>query len=763
VSDDRERGARPGAPGARSTTPPPGTVGPPSVPTRVVVDTSPDADRRSAVSPPMVPLGRRRSVRRGLRPAGAAATTEPLRDLVGTAARDDAPAPPEPPSPPRGPARAALTPPQQASRTSSAARPPWPPRDPEGREPTERMLPRPQTPGRPPEDREPTERMPSAPNPAVVAPTLAPALTATGTTAGPVGPAPTTPPPATSRTPETPSAAPRTPAPVPPARPAVRTAAVGQAGPEWAATSAVASGVGRRLGRWRRGWTWARTRRLATATTSLLVVLVCGLAWGATSWFETAVRQIAALDPTSTAIVDPAAQAGDQNFLVVGSDTRVGAAPSEDVGDSTDVPGARSDTVMIVHVPADRSRVTVVSFPRDLEIDRPACERWDSVSGAYTPQTIAETPQVKLNSAYQVGGPRCVTKVIQQLSGLAINHFLGVDFSGFKDMVDAVDGVPICVEKPMRDTILGTVIPKAGTSVLGGDQALNFVRARHVIGDPTSDYGRIHRQQLFLSALLRQSLSAGTLLDLGKLQDLVGAVSRSTYGENIGGDQLLSLGQSMSGLDASRVTFTTVPTTGTANSRGNEVLRGADDRALFGAIIDDRPLPGQPGAAPPPAPAPAVPADRVALTLVDDRVDAGSADGSTNAASSATRSSVEDDGGGTGGSASGFRDDRPTQGASRTAVAGTLRGYGFTVTTGGPSDTTGAARTTIRFSPDQAGAAATLQKAVPGAVMQPRAGGSGALVLTLGDDFDGRLLDPTAPPPAAPAPSLVNAADSVCS
>ena len=477
---------------------------------------------------------------------------------------------------------------------------------------------------------------------------------------------------------------------------------------------------------------------------SAVVVLVSGLAWGATSWFQTAVRQIAALDPTSSSIIDPAAQVGDQNFLVVGSDTRVGAAPTEDVGDPNDVPGARSDTVMIVHVPADRVGMTAVSFPRDLEIDRPSCERWDSVSGGYTPQTIAPAQHVKLNSAYQVGGPRCVTKVVQQLSGLAMNHFLAVDFSGFKDMVDAVGGVPICVERPLRDGILGTVIPRAGTSVLSGDQALNFVRARHVVGDPTSDYGRIHRQQLFLSALLRESLSAGTLLDLGKLQALVGAVGRSTYGENIEADQLLSLGQSLSGIDAHRVTFTTVPTTGVANDRGNEVLRAADDRALFDAIIDDRPLPGQPGSAPPVAPAPPVPADRVALRLVDAR-----SDGGPDAADAGTATS-----------ASGFHRGRSTSTPSETAVAGALRGYGFTVSAG--SGGSGDSRTVIRFTPDQAGAAATLQRAVPGAVLTPQPGGTGGLVLALGDDFDGRVLDPAAPPPAAPAPALVSAADSAC-
>ena len=562
--DDRERDAAPDG-SSRSD--------PPSVPTRITLPDAAEPPRRGAVVPTMVPLARKRAHRTGLRPGGATATTEPMRDLVGAAARSGA-------GPARGPARASLGPPAAAS---PAAAPP------------------PVAPERPAElvDHEPTERLPHP----------------------------------SREAPEDPGPGAAVPV-VPPGRPAARSVVVpasGGADLEWAATSAATaaafSGV---RDRWRTGrrtlrrrWTWRVTARLLAVAMSAVVVMVSGLAWGATSWFQTAVRQIAALDPTSSSIIDPAAQAGDQNFLVVGSDTRVGATPTEDVGDPTDVPGARSDTVMIVHVPADRVGMTAVSFPRDLEIDRPACDRWDSVSGGYTPQTIAPAQHVKLNSAYQVGGPRCVTKVVQQLSGLAVNHFLAVDFSGFKDMVDAVGGVPICVERPLRDGILGTVIPRAGTSVLSGDQALNFVRARHVVGDPTSDYGRIHRQQLFLSALLRESLSAGTLLDLGKLQALVGAVGRSTYGENIEADQLLSLGQSLSGIDAHRVTFTTVPTTGVANDRGNEVLRAADDRALFDAIIDDRPLPGQPGSAPPVAPAPPVPADRVALRLVDARSDSG--------------------------------------------------------------------------------------------------------------------------------------------
>jgi len=521
----------------------------------------------------------------------------------------------------------------------------------------------------------------------------------------------------------------------------------------WAATSTVLAALGARMDAWRRSWTWARILRAATASAAVLVVLVLGLAWGATSWVEAAIRDIGALDPDSASIRDAAAQRGDQNYLVVGSDTRVGATPDEAVGDESGIPGARSDTVMIVHVPDDRSRVTVVSFPRDLEIDRPACERWDARTGAYTGGQAPAQSQVKLNTAYQFGGPRCVTKVVQALSGLAVNHFLGLDFQGFKGMVDAVGGVPICVEQPIRDTVLGDVVDRAGPRVLNGNQALDFVRARHVVGDPTSDYGRIQRQQRFLSALLRATLSAGTLLDLSKLRGLAVAVSQSTFGENVGTDQLLSLGRSLGGIDTRTVTFTTLPTTGVANARGNEVLRPGEDRALFSTIIGNRSLPGQApqgGVPAPPAPA-EVRSEQITVRLVDAR------------SSDPGRSGYSD--------RSGLR-PVPRVGGVRTtgpdaaAVAETLRERGFTVVTdtGTGNEPVGGAEaagsTVIRFSPDEQDAADTLARAVPGARLVPT-GGAALLDLVVGDDFNGRVVDPA--PVAVPVAPIITAADTACS
>jgi LCP family protein required for cell wall assembly len=339
-----------------------------------------------------------------------------------------------------------------------------------------------------------------------------------------------------------------------------------------------------------------RSRRIGkalVAAVACLVFLVTAAGWAATQWLDGQLREVPALDPHSAAITDAQAQRDDENVLLVGSDSRVGAQPGDGVGDAAQVQGARSDTVIIAHLPADRSRAVIVSFPRDLQIQRPPCDVWDPVSGSYTGRMDAGASVAKLNTAYQVGGPLCVTKVIQYITGLAVTRFVDVDFHGFKSMVDAVGGVRLCVERPLKDSSLGTIIPQRGYSMISGTTALNYVRARHVAGDPTSDYGRITRQQHFLSALVHQVLSPDVLLNPGKVRALITAVAANTVGENISASALLTLAQSARGLDPANVTFVTVPTTGSANRYGNEELRARDAAALFEAIIDGAPLPGE--------------------------------------------------------------------------------------------------------------------------------------------------------------------------
>lgn len=336
-----------------------------------------------------------------------------------------------------------------------------------------------------------------------------------------------------------------------------------------------------------------RTGKALVATVACLVFLVTAAGWATTQWLDGQLRDVPALDPHSAAITDARAQRGDENVLLVGSDSRVGAQPGDGVGDTVEVEGARSDTVMVAHLPADRSRAVIVSFPRDLQIQRPRCDVWDPVSGSYTGRMDAGAGVAKLNTAYQVGGPLCVTKVVQRITGLAVTRFVDVDFHGFKSMVDAVGGVRICVERPLKDNQLGTIIPQQGYSTISGSTALNYVRARHVAGDPTSDYGRIARQHYFLSALVRQVLSPRVLLNPAKVRALITAVAGNTLGANIGASALLTLAQSVQGLDPANVTFVTVPTSGSANEYGNEELRERNAAALFRAIIDGAPLPGE--------------------------------------------------------------------------------------------------------------------------------------------------------------------------
>lgn len=334
-----------------------------------------------------------------------------------------------------------------------------------------------------------------------------------------------------------------------------------------------------------------RFGRIAAAVVAGLVFLGIGGAWGAQTYFDAKFTQVSALDENSSDIQDADAQANDENFLMVGSDSRDGATAEEGVGTADSTPGARSDTVMVAHIPADRKRVVVTSFPRDLEVNRPDCQKWDPAQNKTTDEVFPGQKIAKLNTAYAVGGPACVTKVIQQITGLRINHFVGIDFNGFKEMVDAVHGVTVHNERPIDDSILGKVLLETGDVTISGDQALNFVRARHVKGDPTSDYGRIKRQQEFIGALLKKVMSSDVVLDPGKLTDFINAFAKATFGDNLGVKQMMTLAQSMKGMDQSKISFLTVPTTGEANSRGNEVLVRSKTKALFDALRNNTPLP----------------------------------------------------------------------------------------------------------------------------------------------------------------------------
>ncbi|WP_170219459.1 LCP family protein [Nocardioides litoris] len=206
---------------------------------------------------------------------------------------------------------------------------------------------------------------------------------------------------------------------------------------------------------------------------------------------------------------------GPMNILVMGSDTRVGEGNGID-GENADG-SQRSDTVILVHVSADRTNAYGVSMPRDAIVDRPECR----VDG----KKIEGEDGVRFNTAFSVGGPQCTVQTVEKLTGIYIDHFLVLDFRGFKDMVDAVGGVEVCipfeVDDPEHDIFFD-----AGTQTLTGDDALNYVRERYKLS-VTGDLGRMKRQQAFIASMISKVSSAGTLSQPKKVIDFVNAVTSS--------------------------------------------------------------------------------------------------------------------------------------------------------------------------------------------------------------------------------------------
>ena len=342
--------------------------------------------------------------------------------------------------------------------------------------------------------------------------------------------------------------------------------------------------------------------RSVAALMAVLALVLTGGAWQWTASKNNQLNTVAALDLNSRDILDPNAQFGDENFLIVGVDSRIGQNADMGAGNTEDAGGARSDTVMLVNIPADRKRVVAVSFPRDTAITPIKCEAWDPTTGKYGPVWDEESQsygpdevytETKLNSAYSFGGPKCLVKVIQKISGLSINRFMAVDFAGFAKMVDALGGVEVCSTTPLEDYELGSVLPNAGRQLIDGHTALNYVRARQVTTEFNGDYGRIKRQQMFLSSLLRSLISKDTFFSLNKLNNVVNLFINDSYVDNIQTRDLVDLGQSIQGVSAGRVSFITLPTAGITDENGDEVPNNDAIRALFDAIINDDPLPGE--------------------------------------------------------------------------------------------------------------------------------------------------------------------------
>lgn len=237
------------------------------------------------------------------------------------------------------------------------------------------------------------------------------------------------------------------------------------------------------------------------------------------------------------------------NIMVMGSDTREGAGNNID-GLVED--GQRSDTTILLHLSADRKRAYGISIPRDSLVDRDDCRLED---GDVAPAGTDEM----WNVAFSVGGPGCTIQQFEQLTGIRIDHFVVLDFSGFQDMVDAVGGVEVCIPETIDDRAHGILLEE-GTREISGKEALSYVRTRYAIGDG-SDIGRLTRQQAFMSSMAQKVISAGTLANPYKLFNFLDAATKSlTVDQGLSNlTKVAQIGIEFRGIGLDKIQFSTIP------------------------------------------------------------------------------------------------------------------------------------------------------------------------------------------------------------
>jgi LCP family protein required for cell wall assembly len=278
----------------------------------------------------------------------------------------------------------------------------------------------------------------------------------------------------------------------------------------------------------------------------------------------------------------PANLTGALNVLLVGSDTRAGAG-NKKYGQHMENEGERTDTIIMLHVSPKRDKAMLVSFPRDSMVQQPECNN---------PRTNARiAPRLEMiNAAFNDGGIVCTIKTIESLTKIRIDHYIKVDFAGFKNIVDALGGIRICLPHAVNDHASKLNLP-AGWQTVKGEAALGYVRLRHGIGDG-SDISRIKRQQIFLSQVVKKATSSDLITNPAKLYGFVTAAAKSVeMDSNLSNEVLIQIAQSARKLTASGVKFITVPWEPYAADKNRVQWKQPDADNLFNAIRSDVDLP----------------------------------------------------------------------------------------------------------------------------------------------------------------------------
>ncbi|MFF1834760.1 LCP family protein [Streptomyces sp. NPDC058231] len=272
---------------------------------------------------------------------------------------------------------------------------------------------------------------------------------------------------------------------------------------------------------------------------------------------------------------------GSQDILVLGSDSRSGANSAYGVDEGA----ARSDTAMVVHVNKGHKTASVVSIPRDTLVTRPDC------TSDTTGRTVAGQRRAMFNTAYEVGGPACAVKTVESMSGIRMDHYLEVDFTGFKKLIDQLGGVRITTTQAIDDSKSHLNL-QPGTHTLDGEQSLGLVRTRKSVGDG-SDLGRIQLQQAFMKALMEQAKSVGVFSSPKTLFDLADTATKAVTTDSELGSvkKLTGFATGLKGLGAKNVNMVTLPVQYDPADPNRVVPLEESARQVWAALGQDKPVP----------------------------------------------------------------------------------------------------------------------------------------------------------------------------
>ncbi|WP_448610071.1 LCP family protein [Geodermatophilus sp. URMC 60] len=450
-------------------------------------------------------------------------------------------------------------------------------------------------------------------------------------------------------------------------------------------------------------------------------MLLVGSGWG---WY---LGQVAEASVNRTDAIPTEGNDGNggpeaMNLLLVGNDNRANLTEEQkDALQTGGDSGINTDTMILVHVPADGSRASFVSFPRDSYVAIPGYGM-DKLNAAYA-YGYAEASESATEEQRQSGGARLLVQTISGLTGLQIDHYAEVDLLGFFNLSSVVGGVEVNLCKAVDDRKYSGAVFPAGIQTISGAQALQFVRQRH--GLPRGDFDRIVRQQVFIAGVLRKMLSDEVMLDLGKQRELTAAASQSLTIDQ--GLDLFQLAEQMQSVTAGSIEFQTIPNVGTdRDEQDRSIIRLADEDTLHRFFAD---LSADPATAAPTTPA-------APKTVAPSAVTVDVYNGSGT----------------------------PGLAAQAATALGTA---GFAVGATGNADSSDHAATVVRYAAGDEALATTLAAAIPGAAKKKSDDAtSGTVQLVLGSDFNGigQAVDPAAPASSAPAEKkdARTAADTNC-